>query len=358
MIQVPPAKLAATLTFAEKVVMPQGTIFIRELLRRKRADDPDVRIGVNKDEVKENLRTAISAGAVTMEDLEAFVATVEGWGNQHIYLYDASMVASLEIWKTAKRLRAALTGIGHGDIWENTADPTFPDELAVASASYRHGCFELLWREKDEHWWRDKSRDKPPKTFDGDLYEFRAYRQELKRSVMRFVLFPGERKAGLFVQIPLGHRHTLAVRAAQETLGGLFPFAKLRAADISNAIKVLDTRDLNVAESGKHGRMEAQNTKFEAEGATVEFDADPTVGAWKRVEAVRRVRRALQADAFQGQGGKFIVNLRLGPGLNRDVMISLHGSAARIYLQSQVTSAELWTILDQVLGASLGAAGR
>lgn len=351
---VSPATVAAALDFAEKVVMPQGMIFIRELLRQKQKTRPEVRIGIGKEEVKENLRAAIRIGAVTLGDLEAFIGEVEGWGNQHIYLYDASRVAGLPLWKSEAALKREAGKAGYGDAWEASGDPTFPDELALGGLSYRNGCFELLWREKDELWHRDDERDKLPEIIDGDRYEFRAYRQELKRSVMRFVLFPKRGKAGLFVQIPLGGRHARALATAREALAKLFPFDQLRAADVSTAIKVLDTRDLNWEGKDPHGRMQAQNTKFEAEGATVEFDADPRIGTWKSVPEVRRVRRALKTDAFQGYHGKFVVSLRLGPGMGRDVVLALNGRAGRVYLQAQMTAQEVWTVLDQVLEAGAG----
>jgi hypothetical protein len=348
------ATVAANLDFAEKVVMPQGMIFIRELLRQKQRDRPEVRIGFAKEEVKENLRAAIRAGAVTFEDLEAFLGEVEGWGNQHIYLYDASRVTGLPLWKSEAALRREAVEAGYGAAWESSGDPTFPDELALEGLSYRNGCFEFVWREKDEAWHRDDTRDKPPEVIDGDRYEFRAYRQELKRSVMRFVLVPATGKAGLFVQIPLGGRHARALETAREALARLFPYDQLRAADVSTAIKVLDTRDLNWDAKDPHGRMQAQNTKFESEGATVEFDADTRIGTWKSVPEVRRVRRALKTDAFRGYKGKFVVSLRLGPGMGRDVVLALNGKAGRIYLQAQMTAQEVWTVLDQVLEAGAG----
>jgi hypothetical protein len=347
-----PSEVAEALSFADQVVMPQGAIFIRELLRSKRDGHAEVRLGIGKEEVKENLRAAIRSGAVRMDDLVAFIASVEGWGNQHIYLYDATAVAALDLWKSPQRLRRALAGVADEPVWKDVQEPSFPDELELGAASFADGRFELLWREKDEHWWRDAAKDKAAEVIEGDLYEFRAYRRELRRSVMRFVLFLAAAKAGLFVQIPLGKRHTAALRIAEETIAPLFPFGTLRAADISNAIKVLDTRELE-AGSDAHGQMRAQNTKFEAKGATVEFDADPALQAWKEVAAVRRVRQALKTKDFQGHGGRFVVSLRLGRGLNRDVIMSLSGGARRIYLQAQLTTEEAWTILDQVLAASL-----
>jgi hypothetical protein len=67
------------------------------------------------------------------------------------------------------------------------------------------------------------------------------------------------------------------------------------------------------------------------------------------------VRRALQTAAFSGYAGKFVVELRLGPGLNREVVMSLSGKAGRVYFQAQMTAQEVWTILDQVLAAGRAA---
>ena len=196
----------------------------------------------------------------------------------------------------------------------------------------------------------DDTRDKPSEVIEGDLHEFRAYRRELKRAVMRFVLFSATGKAALFVQIALGKHHTLALEAARETLGQLFPFDDLSPADVSTAIKVLDTRDLAAAETGKHGHMAAQNTKFEAQGATVEFNADPAIGAWKQVTAVRRVRRALKTDASAGTA-EVLVQLAAGPRPQP------RGDVAQWRCRPHLPAGpaeleEVWTILDQVLGDS------
>lgn len=188
---------------------------------------------------------------------------------------------------------------------------------------------------------------------DGDLYEFRAYRQQLNRSVSRFVLIPKQRKAALFVQIPLADkRHETAIKVASDTLGKVFSWAELEPVLISKAIKSLDQLELDAQKPEEHGQVQAQNTKFAATGATVEFDADPGNSAWKNVEAVRRVRKALEHDSFTGASGIFRVRLRPGAGLNRDVVVWLNGKDKRVFLHSQMTADEVWIVLDQILSHS------
>jgi hypothetical protein len=59
----------------------QGNRFIKELLRAKQLP-----IGTNKEQFEAHLREAISGGQLTKEDIRAWLAEVEGWGDQHAYL--------------------------------------------------------------------------------------------------------------------------------------------------------------------------------------------------------------------------------------------------------------------------------
>jgi len=342
--------LEQTIRLAKEVVMPQGAIFIRELLRQKRAVDPAVRIGVGKEEIAENLEAAIRLGAVTWNDLEQWLQEVEGWGRQHVYLYRCSVSLKDDpIWASIETLRERLAEVGLDEHWQSHQAPEFPAELVPANVILDQGRFELVWRQRRERWMRDADGDKDNEVIEGFTYEFRAFRQELSRAVMRFVLFPTRYRAALFVQLPLGGSHEEACRLARKTLQAIFDISELREADISKAIKSFDNLDLEEADKDRHGQVQSQNAKFGARGATVEFDADPAIVAWKRVKALRDVRRALQTRSFEGVQGKFIVTLRRGAGLNRDIVMSLAAAQNRVYFRAQMSADEIWVVLDQVL---------
>ena len=64
-----------------RVIVAQGNAFIKELLRSTGA-----RVGASKEDFANNLDAAIDADELTQEKLEAWLAEVEGWGDQHLYL--------------------------------------------------------------------------------------------------------------------------------------------------------------------------------------------------------------------------------------------------------------------------------
>ena len=142
-----PSELKTTRSFAEKGGMPQGGIFIRELLRHKRQDHPDVRIGISKDEVRENLLAAIDAGAVNMTDLETRRRR-RGVGQPTPLPLGASPVAKLPLWEPA--VPAALSRSGHGGVEK----PATPLPILVGGSPLPRRPLDVVLRRKDEHWWR------------------------------------------------------------------------------------------------------------------------------------------------------------------------------------------------------------
>ncbi|MGH8643154.1 MAG: hypothetical protein ACREX4_01315 [Gammaproteobacteria bacterium] len=68
---------------AAGIIRVQGNRFIKELLR-----DKGIRIGVNKDDFERTLTEAIETGKLGLEDIDNWLKLVEGWGNQHVYLYN------------------------------------------------------------------------------------------------------------------------------------------------------------------------------------------------------------------------------------------------------------------------------
>jgi hypothetical protein len=72
---------AAARKLIRSVVLAQGNIFIRELLRRKKLP-----VGVRKEEFEVNLLKAINNGELSLADVTDWLEEVEGWGDQHVYL--------------------------------------------------------------------------------------------------------------------------------------------------------------------------------------------------------------------------------------------------------------------------------
>ena len=85
---------------AKGIILGQGNIFIKELLRKE-----NIKIGTNKEEFLENILKAIDDGDLIREHFDDWLKEVEGWGEQHIYLYKIPEdIKNLEIWNNRDKI--------------------------------------------------------------------------------------------------------------------------------------------------------------------------------------------------------------------------------------------------------------
>src|SRR5271165_4482090 len=164
-----PTEVADLKRLAAGIIRAQGNRFIKDLLRSK-----DIRIGANKDEFEANLSQAIETGELTLADVRVWLASVEGWGNQHVYLYGLSSSLRREL--TEPRIRQRVTDAGLDGVWKGETALAFPDEPTLTSVSFADATLRLVWQESSPNW-----TPVPEKNYQEqeglDLYEYRAYRQ-------------------------------------------------------------------------------------------------------------------------------------------------------------------------------------
>ena len=65
------------------IILSQGNKYIKELLRKNK-----IPIGSTKADFSQNLMDAIDNGSLTQDIIELWLDDVEGWGDQHIYIYE------------------------------------------------------------------------------------------------------------------------------------------------------------------------------------------------------------------------------------------------------------------------------
>ena len=345
-----PGNQSETSQLAEKIVRVQGTIFIRELLRAKRRSGLSVRIGIRKDEVLANLLTAIEDGHITFQDLTEWLEEVEGWGRHHVYLFRPTQRAiHLPIFNSEEAFQdhVAQVGISTDDSGSRLL---FPEKLTLDTVSFDGVIVQLAWKRGRHELVRDSGRDRED-VIEGDRYVFKAWRDEPRRVLQRFIMKPADQVAALFVQIPLGLEHSETVDMAREAIAQLVPPEELPAVSISQAVMALDEADLDGHPgqlSDNRGQIQPQDTKFRALGASVQFSADPTLVSYNEIEPVRHVRQALQPEDFSGEFARFTIQLESGTGMSRSVKMYLHGNDNRFYLHSRMTREEVWAVLSKI----------
>lgn len=338
----------------ERLVRAQTNIFIRELLRSL-----GYRPGANKDEFSASLTDAIHTGELTQEKLDAWLRSVEGWGNQHIYAHSVPQkIARDAIWADAARLEA-LAGKAAPGTWRASTARSFPAKPKLSRTDYdpQRRLFLAEWHERADTWARADKMDRKQQKIEGDTYWFKAYRYSPRRSVMRFALWlrpPVARRpiAALFLRYPIHNKeHREAVELAWSDLGsftvdGGRSLADLR--DFSWSIsRIIKRLDQEIVRDRRPGIL-SKATTFSEGQASVRFVAEPD---FTLPETIRNVRlalpdRAIDDEDVVGTEGEFQVDRDPQRPTSREARVELFQQTQRIRIWTELDEQDVWSILQ------------
>lgn len=110
--------------------------------------------------------------------IEHRLLKVEGWGDQHVYLFTHPDVDPAGV-------EAAIGGSKHDEVLGVTMSYAFPEQLALTAVRLSPHELSVHWHLGTGAWERAKSKDYQ-QVIDGDVYKFRAYRDRSDRIVVRF----------------------------------------------------------------------------------------------------------------------------------------------------------------------------
>jgi hypothetical protein len=325
------------------IVLAQGNVFIKELLRKK-----GIRIGATKADFEENFLKAISEGKLREQDVSDWLDEVEGWGDQHVYLFRVpDTVANSTLWVSPKNVAVKIKNTGMAKLWDAKTSLLYPNKLVLTGIYFDGAALRFVWHQGRGAWIRTPSMDRK-ETLDGDHYEFRAYRERIDRVLMRFEMRIKQRLAAVFMQIPWDAKdHEDGLKVVADAILPLVKLSDLGQLSISTIIKSLDQKELNAPVNSKR-QMTAQRTRLSDAGVYVEFAS--TVGSrYKESQAVRDVRGAVKPKNFTGANGYFVYHPKGDGALQRDTKIELFGEDRRVRLWEQLTATEVWQILE-ILG--------
>ena len=336
-----PAQIANLKRLAAGIIRVQGNRFIKELLRER-----NIRIGVNKDDFERNLTQAIETGKLGLEDVDKWLRLVEGWGDQHVYLYNITSTLRRDL--TKPKIRQRVREAGLEKVWEGATVLAFPDEPTLTSISFTGSVLRLVWQEASPGW--TPVPEKNYKKDEGlDTFEYRAWRKIEQRAITRFEAHLDRELAGLFIADPIqGEEHKKAFAEARRVIDQLMDFAALERGQIDVPVVSKNLDQKNVPTNlTPNPNVKAHKSRLTSGGAYVEFAASSRDKAYWEEAAIMNVRKAVktqQLPAFQGSDGVFIFQAGLD-GLDRPLRVQLYAGGNRIRLWAQMDADEVWTIL-------------
>jgi hypothetical protein len=311
----------------EQIVLAQGNVFIKDLLRSNNAS-----IGNTKADFAGNLAAAIDSGVITQEVIETWLAEVEGWGNQHVYLFEPPTISKA-------RVRPTIEASKHADLLDRKVSYAFPNALALSTINISGDHVSIAWHRSRGGWERAKSKDFQQDE-GPDRYEYRAYREWFDRSVVRFEWRQDDPYCAIMVQLPKeDDEHEQALDRVWQDLRevGLVksPLTKIQ---LSSAFKRLSlTKEATV-----------NSTRFTTHGGYVDLVATLSEGGIEDVEPVRNARRGVEDASFATADGKFSFLAEKYEQLSRTIRMEGYGSESRLRIWVQCKREDIYVILSVI----------
>jgi hypothetical protein len=307
---------------ARRVIVAQGNFFIKELLRSTGS-----KIGATKETFAANLDAAIDSDAITQEILEAWLAEVEGWGDQHLYLVEPPQIDTT-------LLAGGIGASSHAGSLGAVASLDFPDALELKHISVDETGLSMVWHQRKEGWnrWR-------PKDFIDDegleRYRFDAYRQRFDRSIVRYEWRFGDAYCAILIHRnpEIDHGAVFGdIRAALAEIG--CPDVPFVLIPLSQAVKMAATKGKGV-----------HSTRFELDSGYVEMASTLPDGGIESVEPVRVVLQTVDANQFDRAQGMLHFAAEEHE-VSRRIAVQVYGSEARLRIWAQCKRDDVFQILS------------
>jgi hypothetical protein len=335
----------------DEIFFSTPLLFVREFLRSAKQHSKHVRIGITVKEVRANLREAITSQKIGLSEVEDWFRAVEGWGDQHLYLFKVPRRALTH----AHLLNtASLTTFlkKRGILSPNIPNPEPMSPHVLAEVHVDDVLARLTWRSNIVAFERRKELDEVRDLDDGE-YEFRAYRRIPKRPASRLIVRKPDGTVLFLIDVPIGEDHNAMYAAVTDVSNTLLAPLSPTTIHLARIVAALD--EGAVAAFGPRARrplslgVAPTQARYRTDGARLEFKSTSEATGYTESEAVRHVRRAMQVERFEGEAGKFRLTFE-GPHREaHNMIVSLNALENRTFLFSRMTENEVLAVVDHFL---------
>ncbi|MGA8365217.1 MAG: hypothetical protein WB709_11955 [Solirubrobacteraceae bacterium] len=319
----------------------QGNRFIKELLRAKQLP-----IGTNKEQFEAHLREAISSGQLTKEDIRGWLAEVEGWGDQHAYLY-AVPRNQRATFRDPTALAAALKASGYTKFLDAELPGRPEDKLTLATIRHSADGISFIWVRGSPTLVRRSKLDYQ-EVIDGEDIHFHAYERRWTRLAARFEWRFDSDLAGVFLtrsseEHDYSTQRDLVLEAVDKVLTQR---SRWRVLSIPRAIMRLDGEGLTRGKQGGAVSVRMASTMFQGQSGNVRLAATSETASYQDDAGIRQVRRAVDPKLLVGGSSDCYLTPTANGTQARELHIRLYGREQRVLLWGKMSSQEVWSALE------------
>ena len=237
-----------------------------------------------KEKLRQRLEEYLAQGRLTASDLVRLLDQIEGWGDQHIYLYKADG-QTIEPWLTEDSARDLLRRLGLDGQFGRRRPLVLPEGRTLASIEWTPQRVRFVWVEKQQ--WEERAAEQD--IVDGAMV-WRAYRVSITRGLMAFDWDLVSGHAMLMIRrLPHGASYDTIrdqLEAVLEPLVSLSRFERLR---VSRAIQEIEESDQVRRRQVAYHTLLGGTAAFTSADRSIDTFADPDL---KRAGGAIRSRKA------------------------------------------------------------------
>jgi hypothetical protein len=284
-----------------------------------------------KAKLRERLEGYLSDGRLDAPDLVRLLNEIEGWGNQHIYLYKGADQL-IEPWLKEGSVRERLADLGLADLFNRQRPLVLPEETTLSSIEWTPERVRFVWVEKRQ--WEERASEED---IEEEGMVWRAYRINVSRSLIAFDWDLISGHAMLMIQrLPRGTKyHPIRDRFEKELepIVGLSWFEQVR---VSRAIQRIQASDEVRRRQLAYQTQRGGKVTFTSAGRSRDTSTDPDL---------KRAGRALSGTA--GLLGNFYW-LSVQGKLGRELHTKLYASDQRIGIFGEHQERDVRHVLSRI----------
>lgn len=293
--------------------------------------DEELQISGNKSVLRDRIDEALADGTIDAGGLIGLLDTIEGWGNQHIYMFKAPD-GEKRVWQSEARAKKRLQKIDAEELFNHRRPLVLPDEPTLSSVEWSTDRVRFIWVEKRE--WNFR-RDDLDCEEDGVLYK--AYEDKVARGITSFDWNLNTGHAALMIQrLPTGERYDQIRQEYEEAIEDAVHISNFTRVKITTAIKKLENSDEVNNRQVAHETGQGSRAQFTSKSRKADAFDDPDL---------KKARDAL------GQTSSVLGNFYWQPNdgnLDRQIHTKLYASDQRVGVFGECTEEEVQYVLSRI----------
>lgn len=298
--------------------------WVRDFLRARKLPKSG-----NQDVLRTRVESLLDDGTLSFTELVALLDTVEGWGNQHVYLYRAKdgLLASLS---DEHELKLRLKKRGCLDLFNQAVPLSLPAIPTLSTIQWIPDRLRFVWIET-RHW---RARVPDQDLREGPI-EFDAYRPMTGRGLVSFSCDLTSGHAELLIErLPSGENYAAEKSRYANLLSAFLDIGQLDPVAITRVIKKFDEDKTIRKRSCQFATAYGSGCTYTSRSAKEDVYNDPSI---------KKARTAMGTQ-MAGRLGNFYQPTADGG----EIHIKLYGKDQRIGIFGELSEMEVRDVLARI----------